>query len=79
MQKCKKMQKCKSIAMSTINIAGCGDASDRARFRNYAASRIPMTNAIGVAKTIIANRPIASDAPQAPHKPPLDSCHIRGL
>ena len=43
-----------------IDIAGCGDAPDRARFRNYAASRIPMTNAIGVAKTAIANRPIAS-------------------
>ena len=48
-----------------IDIAGCGSASDRARFRNYAASRILMTNAIGVAKTIITNRPIASDAPQA--------------
>ena len=36
------------------------------RFRNYTAPRILMTNAIGVAKTIIANRPIASDAPQAP-------------
>ena len=54
-----------------IDIAGCGDASDRARFRNYAASRILMTNAIGVAKTIIANRPIASDAPQAPSQATL--------
>ena len=32
---------------------------------DMAASRILMTNAIGVAKTTIANRPIASDAPQA--------------
>ena len=55
-----------------IDIAGCGDASDRARFRNYyAASRILMTNAIGVAKTIISNRPIASDAPQAPSQATL--------
>ena len=30
-----------------IDIAGYGDASNRARFRNYAASRILMTNAIG--------------------------------
>ena len=49
-----------------IDIAGCGDASDRARFRNYAASRIPMTNTLRVAKTTIANRPIASDATDAP-------------
>ena len=48
------------IPMSTIDIAGCGDASDRARFRNYAALRIIMTNAIGVAKTAIANRPISN-------------------
>ena len=34
-----------------IDIAGYGDASDRARFRNYAAPRTPMTNAIGVAET----------------------------
>ena len=43
-----------------IDVAGCSDASDRARFRNYAASRIIMTNAIGVAKTAIANRPISN-------------------
>ena len=30
-----------------------------------------MTNAIGVAKTIITNRPIASDAPQAPSQATL--------
>ena len=46
---------------------GCGGASDssaRARFRNYVASRVLMTNAIGVAKTIIANRSgIAFDTP----------------
>ena len=53
-----------------IDIAGCGDAPDRAHFRNYAASRILMTNAIAVAKTIIANRPIVSDAPQAPSQAP---------
>ena len=34
-----------------IDIAGCGDASDKARFHNYAAPRILMTHAIGVAKT----------------------------
>ena len=54
-----------------IDIAGCGDASDRARSRNYAASRTPITNAIGVAKAIIANRPVASDAPQAPSQATL--------
>ena len=49
-----------------IDITGSGDASDRARFRNYAAPRTLMTNAIAVAKTIIANRLIGSDASQAP-------------
>ena len=34
--------------------------------RHYAAPRILIANAIGVAKTIIANRPVATDAPQAP-------------
>ena len=47
-------------------VAGCGDASDRARFRNYEAPRAPMTNAIGVAKTTIQNRFVVSGAPQAP-------------
>lgn len=36
-----------------IDIACCGDASDRARFCNYTASRILMANAIGVAKTLV--------------------------
>ena len=54
-----------------IDIAGCGGNSDRARFRSYAASRILMTNAIGVAKTTIASRPIASHAPQAPSQATL--------
>ena len=47
-----------------IGIAGSGWATDTAKLHNRTASRILMT--IGVAKTIIANRPIASDAPQAP-------------
>ena len=55
--------------MSTIDITGSGDASDRARFHNCAALRIPMTNAIAAAKTIIANRPLASKHPKLLHKP----------
>ena len=56
-----------------IDIADCGDFSGRAHFRNYAAPRILMTNAIGVhvAKTFISKRPIASDAPQAPSQATL--------
>ena len=42
------------ILCRVIDIAGAGGASDRARFHHYAASRIFMTNTIGVAKTIIA-------------------------
>ena len=38
-------------------IAGGGDASDEARFRFYATSRLMMTNAIGAAKTILACMP----------------------
>ena len=38
-------------------IAGGGDASDEARFRFYATSRLMMTNAIGAAKTILACKP----------------------
>ena len=41
------------------------------RFRNYAAPRILMTSAIGVAKMANANRPIAPDAPQAPSQATL--------
>ena len=56
-----------------IDIAGCGDASDGARFRNYEAPRILMTNAIGVAKTTNANRPLLpltrpSQAPSPSHR-----------
>ena len=35
-------------------IAGGGDASDEARFRFYATSRLMMANAIGAAKTILS-------------------------
>jgi hypothetical protein len=52
-----------------IGIAGSGWATDTAKLHNRTASRILMT--IGVAKTIIANRPIASDAPQAPSQASL--------
>ena len=54
-----------------IDIPGSDDASDRARFRYYAAARILTTNAIGVAKTIIANGPVASDARRAPSQATL--------
>ncbi len=54
-----------------LDIAGFGSATGRASFRNCVASRILMTNAISVAKTIIANRPIATDAPQAPSQATL--------
>ncbi len=46
-----------------IDIAGAGNASGRARFRHHAASGIFMSSAIGVANTIISNRPIAQYAP----------------
>ena len=45
------------------DIAGCGgDASGGVCFRSYEAFWILMTNAIGITKTIIWNRPIASGA-----------------
>ena len=37
-----------------VNHAGGGDPSDEARFRHYAATRLHLTNQIGVAKTILA-------------------------
>ena len=41
-----------------VNHAGGGDPSDEARFRHYAATRLHLTNQIGVAKTILAHHPV---------------------
>ena len=43
-----------------VNHAGGGDPSDEARFRHYAATRLHLTNQIGVAKTILAHLPVTS-------------------
>ena len=41
-----------------MKYAGGGDSSDEARFRHYAATRLMMTNQIGVARTIYTRRTI---------------------
>ena len=62
-----------------VKYAGGGDSSDEARFRHYAATRLMMTNQIGVARTILANlpitrhsqdrgRPLLGFVPLAPHR-----------
>ena len=66
-----RQAKATEALLCRIPSAGSGEASDRARFRNYAASNTSMTNAIGVTKTTIANRLVASDAPQAPSQATL--------
>ena len=38
-----------------VNHAGGGDPSDEARFRDYAATRLHLTNQTGVAKIILAH------------------------
>ena len=43
-----------------VNHAGGGDPSDEARFRHYAATRLHLTNQIGVAKTVLAHLPVTS-------------------
>ena len=43
-----------------VKHAGGGDPSDEARFRHYAATRLHLTNQIGVAKTILAHLPVTS-------------------
>ena len=43
-----------------VNHAGGGDPSDEARFRHCAATRLHLTNQIGVAKTILAHLPVTS-------------------
>ena len=43
-----------------VNHAGGWGPSDEARFRHHAATRLHLTNQIGVAKTILAHLPVTS-------------------
>ena len=62
-----------SSTTTVIGIAGAGSAFDsqQSKLQSPCASRIFMTTAIGAAKTIIKNKPITPDAPQAHYRPSL--------
>ena len=56
----------KKLLVGSARRAGGASDKDKAKPQKYAASSMLMTNAIRVAKTIIAHRPVAPDAPQVP-------------